>query len=94
MGVPIVSLGGASHVARVGVSLLTHAGLPNWIATSRSDYVRIAVQNANSVQVLKALRPELRSQMLASELSDPKRFTSHLESCYRRIWRGFVLRHP
>jgi predicted O-linked N-acetylglucosamine transferase (SPINDLY family) len=89
MGVPMISLAGTTHVARVGVSLLTQVGLTDWIAGSRDEYVRIAVENARSPEKLSQLRHELRPRMLASELGDPVRFTSHIESAYRRIWHGW-----
>jgi protein O-GlcNAc transferase len=93
MGVPMVTLAGTSHVARVGVSLLTQIGRTNWIASSRPDYVRIAVENARTPEKLARLRTELGPRMLASLLGDPVRFTSHLEIIYRRIWRDWCIAH-
>ncbi len=92
MGVPMITLAGKSHVARVGMSLLTQVGLTDWIALSRSDYVRIAIDNARLPEKLVELRRELRPRMLASELGDPERFTAHLEDAYRRIWRDWCER--
>ena len=31
MGVPVVTLAGRTHVSRVGASLLTHLGAPEWV---------------------------------------------------------------
>ena len=42
MGVPVVTLAGASHGARFGASLLTNAHLPELVAQTPADYVRIA----------------------------------------------------
>ncbi len=42
MGVPVVALAGDRHAARVGASLLTAIGHPEWIAHSAGDYIRIA----------------------------------------------------
>ncbi len=85
MGVPMVTLAGTTHVSRVGVSLLTQVGLTDWIANSRADYVRIAVENA--ARNLENLRQEIRPKMLASELGDPVRFTAQVENLYRKTWK-------
>jgi predicted O-linked N-acetylglucosamine transferase (SPINDLY family) len=87
MGVPMVTLAGAAHVSRVGVSLLTQIGMTDWIASTRADYVRIAVENALP-EKLNRLRGEIRGRLLASELGDPVRFTARLEDAYRQIWRN------
>lgn len=85
MGVPMVTLAGTTHVSRVGVSLLTQVGLADWIANSRADYVRIAVENA--ARNLEEVRRNLRPRMRASELGDPVRFTTHIENLYRKTWK-------
>ncbi len=46
MGAPVVTLAGKTHVSRVGVSLLTNVGLPELVAHSKEEYVRIAVELA------------------------------------------------
>ncbi|MHC4885033.1 MAG: O-linked N-acetylglucosamine transferase family protein, partial [Planctomycetota bacterium] len=42
MGVPVVSLAGNHHAARVGCSIVTHLGRSEWVAASKEEYVRIA----------------------------------------------------
>jgi protein O-GlcNAc transferase len=92
MGVPMVTLAGSTHVSRVGVSLLTQVGLTDWIGNSRADYVRIAVENAG--RNLEKLRREVRPRMLASELGDPIRFTTHIENLYRKAWQLWSNKAP
>ena len=43
MGVPVVTLVGATPVARAGLSLLTNLGLPELVAKTREQFVSIAV---------------------------------------------------
>jgi predicted O-linked N-acetylglucosamine transferase (SPINDLY family) len=86
MGVPVVTLEGQTHVSRVGVSLLTHLGLTEWIARSADEYVEIAARWAAREQRLAALRRELRARMVCSPLTDAPAFTRHLESAYRAMW--------
>ncbi len=89
MGVPIVALEGSSHVSRVSVSLLRQVGLDDWIARSRSEYVRIAVERSSSLTALEQLRKDLRGRLLDSDLGNPAGFVRHLERAYRNIWVKF-----
>ena len=38
MGVPVVTLAGRTHASRVGVSLLSHAGLAEWVASTPGEF--------------------------------------------------------
>jgi len=87
MGLPIVTLAGTFHASRVGVSLMTNLGLPELIAQSPADYVRIARDLAADTPRLNALRAGLRERLRASPLMDAARFTRNLEAAYREIWK-------
>jgi protein O-GlcNAc transferase len=87
MGVPVVSLAGESHVSRVGVSLLTNAGLPELIAESPEEYVRIAAELAGDLPRLEELCGGLRARMMASPLMEAPRFARDMEAAYRQMWR-------
>ena len=87
MGVPVVTLVGDRHAARVGASLLTHVGLPELIATSREDYVRIAADLATDRMRLIGLRAELRERLERSPVRDEVGFTRTLETALRQMWR-------
>jgi predicted O-linked N-acetylglucosamine transferase (SPINDLY family) len=87
MGLPVVALAGKIHVSRVGVSLLTNVGLPELIAQTPEDYVRICGEFAADLPRLKQLRLGLRDQMRASPLCDAAAFTRRLEAAYRTMWR-------
>jgi len=79
MGVPVVTLAGTTHVSRVGASLLTHAGLPDWIAATPDDYLARAVAAARDLPALAALRRGLREQLRTGPLCDVARFTRGFE---------------
>lgn len=87
MGVPVVTLAGHAHAGRVGVSLLTAAGLTELIASNKDDYVARAASLANDVNRLSGLREELRARLHASCLCDARGFTRKLEDAYRAMWR-------
>jgi protein O-GlcNAc transferase len=84
-GVPVVSLAGSSHVARVGVSLLNAVGLADLVAEQREDYIAIAVKLAADQERLRQLRISLGERMKTSVLGDAVGFTRKLEGCYRQM---------
>ena len=90
MGVPVITLAGPTHVCRVGVSLLTNAGLPEMVALSEGDFVNIAHTLAADLGGLSALRAELRGRLLRSPLTNVRGFNAALESAFQRMWRNCV----
>lgn len=87
MGVPVVSLAGPVHAARVGASLLSRLGHPEWIATDRQQYVVIAAALARDAAQLTRIRSELRWRLGHSDLSDVVAVTRALETGYRAMLR-------
>jgi len=93
MGVPVVTLKGDRHSARVGASLLTQAGMTDWIAGSVDDYVEIALGLAADPAQLHKLRRGLRRDLAASPLCDANAFARKVETAYRSIWRNWCKHH-
>ena len=87
MGVPVVTLAGQTHASRVGVSLLTNAGIPELIASDRDEYLHLAVQLAADATRLADLRATLRARLASSPLMDAPRFAHNVEAAYREMWR-------
>ena len=90
MGVPVVSLAGRHFYSRMGASILTQAGLPNLVADSPDDFVRIAADLAADVDGLARLRAGLREQVRASAVCDGPRYARALEAAYRAMWTEYV----
>ena len=86
MGVPVVTLAGDRHAARVGASLLGAAGLPELVAGTVTDYVQRAVALAGDGARLRHYHATLRATLAASPLTDGARFTRALEALYREAW--------
>jgi FkbM family methyltransferase len=86
MGVPVITLKGNTHAARVGMSILTNAGLPDLIAESEEDYIQKARALAMNIEQLKSLRSNLRNMLVSSALMDARRFTQNIEDEYRKMW--------
>ena len=87
MGVPVITRAGNCHVSRVGVSLLSNIGAPEWIAQSDGDYLRIAVELANDLPRLAELGSTLRPRIESSPLMDARGFARDIEDAYRAVWR-------
>ncbi len=87
MGVPVVTLSGDRHAARVGASILHRVGLGESVAHSKEEYIALAVALAQDRQRLLTLRSSLRQKMRESQLLDKKLFTASLERVYRRMWK-------
>ena len=79
MGVPTVTLAGNTMLSRQGLSLLTYAGLSDWVAQTQSEYVSIAVAKASDPAYLSRLRAGLRQQVFESPLFNAPRFAGSLE---------------
>jgi predicted O-linked N-acetylglucosamine transferase (SPINDLY family) len=90
MGVPVVSLAGEAPVSRGGLSILRNLGLPELVARSEDDYVRIAAELARDRARLTDLRATLRDRMAHSVLMDAPRFAAQIERAYRTMWREWV----
>lgn len=95
MGVPVVTRTGTSPVSRAGSSLLHTTGLPELVAGSEEDYVRIAAELARNLPRLAELRATLRPRMAASPLMDAPLFARNIETAYRAMWREWcAMRQP
>ena len=90
MGVPVVTLAGRRHSARVGASLLCRLGLPELVADDETAYVELAVGLARDHRKIAHLRKTLRTRMQESELCNGNRFAQNVEDVYRDIWRRWL----
>jgi predicted O-linked N-acetylglucosamine transferase (SPINDLY family) len=86
MGVPVVTLCGNRHAARVGASIMHQMGLPELVAHSTEEYIALAVSLANDQNRLQIFRNGLRQKMHKSSLLDKELFAETVENAYRQIW--------
>lgn len=89
MGVPVVTLAGASHVSRVGVTMLSSVGLERCVARDENDYVRTAVALATDIPRLREARSGLRERMILSPLTNGASLTRFLEDAYAKMWEDY-----
>lgn len=94
MGVPIITLPGPTHASRMVAAVLTHVGLPQFIAADAAAYITIAKQLAADRAALASLRQTLREQMRNSSLCNAGAFVLDLQSAFRTIWRKWCSNSP
>lgn len=82
MGVPVVTIAGQGMVERLSASILSSAGLSNYIATSAERYIRIAQELADQGPRLTKQRQDLRKTTQESDLGNGRRLARELEHHY------------
>ncbi|MBI3707931.1 MAG: tetratricopeptide repeat protein [Proteobacteria bacterium] len=93
MGVPVVTLAGIHHAARVGISLLGQLGLDELIAATPAAYADIATGLAGDADRRADYRAALRRRLAASPLMDARGFARDVEAAYRALWREWCARN-
>jgi predicted O-linked N-acetylglucosamine transferase (SPINDLY family) len=78
MGVPTMTVAGRTMLERQGASLLAAAGLGDWVAEDRSDFVRRAARFATDRPALVRLRARLRATVRESPLMDSRAFAGRI----------------
>jgi protein O-GlcNAc transferase len=86
LGVPVISLRGTRFVSRAGFSIMSAAGLDDFVAGNENGYIETAVRLAGDVSLLAEIRRGLRAKLAASALMDEAGFARNLERLYRDIW--------
>lgn len=89
MGVPVISLKGATHASRNGAGILECAGLPELVAATGLEYVKKAARIAGSIPILQKFHGGLRDVVTASPLMNPKAYMKNVEALYRSIWKDY-----
>jgi predicted O-linked N-acetylglucosamine transferase (SPINDLY family) len=87
MGVPVIVEPGRAHAACVGASIMTAAGLPEFVARDPEDALERIAALAADRQRLAAYRATLRDTLRASPLCDAKGFARDFEDKLRVAWR-------
>jgi predicted O-linked N-acetylglucosamine transferase (SPINDLY family) len=87
MGVPVVTLAGHTASGRAGVSILSTIGLPELVARTEDEFIRIAAGLAGDRARLADLRSTLRQRTTQSPLMDAPGFARKMEAAYREMWQ-------
>lgn len=92
MGVPVLSLRGRNFVSRMGASLLTAAGLEDWIAADEQSYRAIAIAKGRDRQALLDLKAGLRERLLQRPGWNIDDHVRSMEILLRGMWHDWLER--
>lgn len=87
MGVPTLTLAGATLPGRQGAAVMNHVGLPEFVAENEDDYVAKAVAWSRNIPELTVIRAGMRVRINNSELRTPARVAQGIEDAFREMWR-------
>ena len=89
MGVPVITLPGATFASRHSLSFLSALGLSQLIANTEKDYIEISADLANNIDTLMELRSVLRNKMSNSAICDYNTFAKDFSSLMTGVWRDW-----
>ncbi len=89
MGVPVVTVTGDRHVARVSTMILQNLGLSELIAPDIESYIKIAASLASDAPRIAEYRQTLRGRMAGSPLCDGPAYARRMQSALRDMWRAW-----
>jgi predicted O-linked N-acetylglucosamine transferase (SPINDLY family) len=89
MGVPVITVAGESFSARMGCTLLTGAGLSDWVAKDEDGYVRIALFWAEQRSQLLALKRSLRASLQQQPAWDINAYVRTWQQAVRHAWQQY-----
>jgi protein O-GlcNAc transferase len=92
MGVPVVTYPGQTFAGRHSTSYLSNCGCEQFVATDRAGYVDLAVEWANRLEELAAIRAGLRERLRSSHVCDARTFADDLLALLRHEWEARVQR--
>ncbi|MBM5798119.1 MAG: hypothetical protein FJ060_08175 [Cyanobacteria bacterium K_Offshore_0m_m2_072] len=85
MGVPVITLLGSHYVSRMAAAVLHGAHLPEWVASSKEHYLKLACQAADQLSAIRRGRSALRAHLQASPLGDATDLAEHLWQCFENL---------
>lgn len=85
MGVPVVTKDGDTFLSRVGKTIVTNAGLGDWVAENVDDYIKKAVSFASDIPSLAAQRMNMRTTVIHTPLYDAKKFAIHFGAMLKQM---------
>ncbi len=94
MGVPTLTVAGATSQARAGAGILANVGLDQFIAADAADFLAKARYWAEHLTELAELRAGLRARLACSPAGQPALIAAHFASALRHMWRRWCAGMP
>ncbi len=79
MGVPVVTLPGATFARRHSLSHLMNAGMPEFIAASEDDYVTHAADAMKAARSSPSFRRDIKERVTQSPIPDAERYAGNFD---------------
>jgi len=89
MGVPVITLGGETHVSRVSASILHRLELTNLVCRNGQEFAKKAKELSENHKALSELRKNLRLKMQNSSLMNKNLFTQEFSTMLRKQWQDW-----
>jgi protein O-GlcNAc transferase len=90
MGVPVITLRGATSVGRSATSILGNLKLHELIAHSPEQYFSAARTLVDNETLLSQMRSSLRQRMRESPLLDAPQFARDIEAAFILMWSEWI----
>ena len=94
MGVPTLTLAGASMAQRLGAARMAAAGLGGFIAGSDEEFIALAAAWSQRPDELRHLRAGMRARMESRAGTQPAELTRALERRLRTMWQRWCAGEP
>jgi predicted O-linked N-acetylglucosamine transferase (SPINDLY family) len=94
MGVPTLTLAGATMAGRVGAGVLGHVGLDAFVAPDATAFEAQGASWAQRLPELAQLRAGLRDRFAQSAIGQPARVAAGLERALRTMWQRWCAGLP
>jgi predicted O-linked N-acetylglucosamine transferase (SPINDLY family) len=94
MGVPTLTLAGATPPSRACAGILANLGLEAFIAGDAADFVAKARHWDRHPDELALLRMALPTRLARAPVGNPELFATHLEQALRHMWRRWCAGLP
>jgi predicted O-linked N-acetylglucosamine transferase (SPINDLY family) len=92
-GVPVLTFRGDRWASRTSASIMSNAGLENFVCKDMEDYVDRAVHFGTSPGIpgqLRQLRLQMRTRIKESPVYDCSRLARCMEDVYRKLWQSLL----
>jgi len=94
MGVPTLTVAGATAPARAGAGILMGLDLPGFVALDDDDFVARGIYWSQHRDELAGVRADLRSRVQGAPAGQPDLIVAHLERAFRHMWRRWCANLP
>ena len=94
MGVPTLTMTGATLPSRAGASILEQMGLDAFVAVDEEDFVKKGKFIADNILFLATLRLSMRKRLAASPMGQPAVIAKGMENGLRTMWQRWCKNLP